>query len=87
MSSIFYRDVRQEFRRSGYVPTAQRRIVLRALRKAKGHPSVEDVYLVVKEDNPRVALGTVYQALLVLEEIGLTEAKHSPESLFCRVEG
>ncbi len=48
---------------------------------------VEDVYLVVKEDNPRVALGTVYQAFSVLEEIGPIEAKHWTESLFCGVEG
>lgn len=86
MSSMFDRDVREKIRRSGYVLTAQRRIVLRALSKAKGHPSMEDVYLVVKEDNPRVAVGTVYKGLSVLEEIGLIEAKHWPERLFCRVE-
>ena len=67
--------------------TAQRRTVLRTRRKVKGHPLVEDVYLVVKEDNPRVALGTVYQAFSVLEEIGPIEAKHWTESLFCGVEG
>ena len=36
---------------------------------------MEDVYLVVKEGNPRVALGTVYQALPALEEIGLIRGR------------
>ncbi len=74
------RDVREQFRRSGYTLTAQRRAVLDALKEFKGHPSAEEVYLVVKKRNPRVALGTVYQALSVLEEIGLIEAKRWSES-------
>ena len=44
------------------------------------HPSAEEVYLVVKRKNPKVALGTVYQALSVLEEIGLVDAKRWTES-------
>ncbi|MGH3108047.1 MAG: Fur family transcriptional regulator, partial [Rubrobacter sp.] len=50
------------------------------LSKAKGHPSAEDVYLIVKRENPRVALGTVYQALSVLEEVGIISSKHWAES-------
>jgi Fe2+ or Zn2+ uptake regulation protein len=73
-------DVREKFRRSGYTLTSQRRAVLEALKDFRGHPSAEEVYLVVKKRNPRVALGTVYQALSVLEEIGLIEAKHWSES-------
>ena len=74
------RDVREKFRRSGYTLTSQRKAVLDALKDFKGHPSAEEVYLVVKKRNPKVALGTVYQALSVLEEIGLIEAKHWSES-------
>ncbi|MGH3147045.1 MAG: Fur family transcriptional regulator, partial [Rubrobacter sp.] len=58
--------IREKFRRSGYTLTSQRRAVLEALSEVKGHPSAEDVYLIVKRKNPRVALGTVYQALSVL---------------------
>jgi Fe2+ or Zn2+ uptake regulation protein len=72
--------IREEFRRSGYTLTSQRRAVLEALSEAKGHPSAEDVYLIVKRKNPRVALGTVYQALSVLEEIGVIGSKHWSES-------
>ena len=72
--------VREKFRRSGYTLTSQRKAVLEALKEAKGHPSAEDVYLIVKKNNPRVALGTVYQALSVLEEIGVIGSKHWAES-------
>ncbi|MGF1471595.1 MAG: Fur family transcriptional regulator [Rubrobacteraceae bacterium] len=60
--------------------TSQRRAVLEALGEAQGHPSAEDIYLIVKKNNPRVALGTVYQALSVLEEIGIIGSKHWSES-------
>ncbi len=73
-------EVREKLRRSGYTLTSQRRAVLEALSRAKGHPSAEDVYLIVKRENPRVALGTVYQALSVLEEVGVICSKHWAES-------
>ena len=80
MGTTLERDIRERFRRSGYTLTSQRKAVLEALGESRGHPSAEDVYLLVKKKNPRVALGTVYQALGVLEEIGVIEAKHWSES-------
>jgi Fe2+ or Zn2+ uptake regulation protein len=80
MVGVLERDVREKFRRSGYTLTSQRRAVLEALNAFRGHPSAEEVYLLVKKRNPKVALGTVYQALSVLEEIGLIEAKRWSES-------
>src|SRR5919199_6147565 len=74
------RDIREKFRRSGYTLTSQRRAVLEALEEANSHPSAEDIYLIVKKKNPRVALGTVYQALSVLEKIGVVDSKHWSES-------
>lgn len=73
-------DIKEKFRRSGYTLTSQRRAVLEALEGAQGHPSAEEVYLMVKKKNPRVALGTVYQALSVLEEIGVIGSKRWAES-------
>ena len=73
-------DIREKLRRSGYTLTSQRKAVLEALRESQGHPSAEDVYLLVKRKNPRVALGTVYQALSVLEEIGIIGSKNWAES-------
>ncbi len=80
MGGTLERDIRERFRRSGYTLTSQRKAVLETLGESRGHPSAEDVYLLVKQKNPRVALGTVYQALGVLEEIGVVEAKHWSES-------
>ncbi len=80
MGTTLELDIRERFRRSGYTLTSQRKAVLEALGESRGHPSAEDVYLLVKQKNPRVALGTVYQALGVLEEIGVIEAKHWSES-------
>ena len=80
MTGVLEQDIREKFRRSGYTLTSQRRAVLEALKEAQGHPSAEDIYLIVKKKNPRVALGTVYQALSVLEEIGVVGSKHWSES-------
>ena len=80
MPGTLEQDIREKFRKSGYTLTSQRRAVLEALEEAKGHPSAEEVYLIVKKKNPRVALGTVYQALSVLEEIGVVGSKHWSES-------
>lgn len=80
MASAVERDVREKLRLSGYTLTSQRRAVLDALEDSEGHPSAEDVYLLVKRRNPRVALGTVYQALSVLEEVGVIESKRWSES-------
>src|SRR5215218_2060910 len=80
MVGVLERDVREKFRRSGYTLTSQRRAVLEALNAFRGHPSAEEVYLLVKKRNPKVALGTVYQALCVLGEIGLIEARRGAEA-------
>ena len=80
MGATMEHDIRERFRRSGYTLTSQRKAVLEALGETRGHPSAEDIYLIVKRKNPRVALGTVYQALAVLEEIGVIGAKHWSES-------
>jgi Fe2+ or Zn2+ uptake regulation protein len=79
-SGVLVPDIREKLRGSGYTLTSQRRAVIEALLRAKGHPSAEDVYLIVKRENPRVALGTVYQALSVLEEVGVIGSKHWAES-------
>lgn len=78
--STVEQDIRDKFKRSGYTLTSQRRAVLDALKDSEGHPSAEEIYLSVKRRNPRVALGTVYQALSVLERIGVIETKHWSDS-------
>ena len=80
MIGVAERDVREKFRQSGYTLTSQRRAVLDALTDYTGHHSAEELYLAVKKKNPKVALGTVYQALSVLEKIGLIHTKRWSET-------
>ena len=80
LCTMMSQSIKERFRSSGYTLTSQRRAVLEALEESGGHPSAEEVYLLVKRRNPRVALGTVYQALSVLEEIGVVESKHWSDS-------
>ena len=50
--------------------TPQRLAVLRILAQSKGHPSVEQIYQVVKEDFPTTSLATIYKTVNLLKELG-----------------
>jgi len=61
------------FRTKGYRVTKQRLIILDAVRNTGNHPTVEEVYNMVKPQIPNISLGTVYRTLGVLEELGLLQ--------------
>lgn len=48
--------------------TRQRRIILEELSKACSHPTVDEIYTMVKEKLPNISLGTVYRNLDLLAE-------------------
>ncbi len=50
--------------------TRQRQVILQELRKVKSHPSVDEVYEMVRRLLPHISLGTVYRNLEVLSELG-----------------
>ncbi len=50
--------------------TRQRAVILEELRKVKTHPTVDEVYGMVREHLPRISLGTVYRNLDFLAETG-----------------
>jgi Fur family ferric uptake transcriptional regulator len=50
--------------------TPQRRLILSAVRADPYHPTADDVYHRVKQDLPRISLGTVYRNLEALCDIG-----------------
>jgi Fur family ferric uptake transcriptional regulator len=50
--------------------TRQRKVILAALREMATHPSAEDIYEAVRQQLPRISLGTVYRNLEVLSELG-----------------
>lgn len=48
----------------------QRQLILDTLRSVRCHPTVEDVFQMVREKNPTISLGTVYRNLNLLAELG-----------------
>ena len=53
--------------------TRQRKVILEALRSVKTHPTADEVYDMVRQELPRISLGTVYRNLEVLSEMGLIQ--------------
>lgn len=50
--------------------TRQRQIVLEAVRAHQDHPSADEIYLEVREIEPKISRGTVYRNLKILVENG-----------------
>jgi Fur family ferric uptake transcriptional regulator len=53
-----------------YRMTRQREVILEEIRKARRHPSADEVYEMVRKRLPRISLGTVYRNLEILSELG-----------------
>ena len=63
-------------RAQGKRMTAQRRLVLEALRRTRHHTTAEEIADRVRERLPRTDLSTVYRNLEALEELGLVTHSH-----------
>jgi Fur family ferric uptake transcriptional regulator len=50
--------------------TRQRRVILETLRAYNNHPSADEIYDRVREELPRISLGTVYRNLEILSALG-----------------
>jgi len=50
--------------------TKQREVILRVLRTANSHPTVDWIYDEVRKEIPHISLGTVYRNLRLLREGG-----------------
>lgn len=50
--------------------TRQRRLVLDTLRSMGNHPSADQIYLSVREHDPKISRGTVYRNLNLLSDNG-----------------
>ena len=59
--------------------TAQRRLLLQIIRKAKGHLDADELYQRARQRQPAVSLSTVYRSLRLFKELGLIE-KHQFDS-------
>ncbi len=51
--------------------TKQRKVILDTLRNMPTHPTVDQVYDKVREELPKVSLGTVYRNLQLMSEAGV----------------
>lgn len=57
--------------------TKQRQVILEKLRQLENHPTASELYKVVREDLPRISLGTVYRNLELLTRMGLVRKLNS----------
>ena len=71
---------------NNYRRSRQRERILAVLRSTKSHPTADWLYDQLKDEMPRLSLGTVYRNLRVLEEQGLL-AKLPLGSSFDRYDG
>jgi len=51
--------------------TIQRQIILEELKKVKSHPTVDEMYDMVRKRLPRIGLGTVYRNLDLQAKLGI----------------
>lgn len=53
--------------------TCQRRVILEELQKVHSHPTVDEIYEMVRKRLPRISLGTVYRNLEILTKLGILQ--------------
>ena len=61
---------REHQKSHNYRMTRQREVILEEIRRARVHPSADEVYDMVRKRLPRISLGTVYRNLEILSELG-----------------
>ena len=67
-----FEDICGELKSKEYKLTPQRMTILRVfLDNAGGHVSAEELYAMVKKENPDIGLATVYRTLDLLAEMGI----------------
>jgi Fur family transcriptional regulator, ferric uptake regulator len=69
-------ELRAALKEHGWRMTPQRKLILDAIARSRGHISAEQVYRQVAEDSPDVNLTTVYRTLERLEQLGFVRHKH-----------
>jgi Fur family peroxide stress response transcriptional regulator len=60
--------------------THQRRAIYERLKKAKDHPSAEQLYAALKPKYPSLSLATVYKTLQTLAKLKLIQVVETPHS-------
>ena len=60
----------RKLRDSGCKITPQRLAIVKILAKSEGHPSVEDIYNLIKKSFPTMSLATVYRNIVLIKSFG-----------------
>jgi Fe2+ or Zn2+ uptake regulation protein len=55
--------------------TDQRRLILETLETLDSHPSAEELHFIVREQDPKIHLSTIYRTLRWLEQEGLVSSR------------
>ena len=56
---------------NGLLQTAQRQQILDIFLKTENHPTIEELYLIIRKKNPKIGLATVYRTMKVISDAGL----------------
>ena len=71
MMKVHPQEIEARFRRHAVRVTRQRAAIYAALAETTSHPSAEDLYRMVKRQQPLMSRNTVYYTLGVLRQAGL----------------
>ncbi len=67
-----FKEYEERMIEANFKLTSQRRLILKTLLEdIDKHPSAEEVYQIVRNQNPRVGLATVYRTLELFCELGI----------------
>ena len=62
---------RQHLRNNGMLRSKQREQILDIFLKTEHHPTIDDLYNLVKKKDPKIGLATVYRTMEVIYDAGL----------------
>jgi len=65
--------LRKYLRDNGMIYSQQREQILDIFLATEKHPTIDDLYKLVREKNPKIGLATVYRALKVICNAGLAQ--------------
>ncbi|HVG01987.1 MAG TPA: transcriptional repressor [Nitrospira sp.] len=69
--NLYCQELRERFRRHSVRLTRQRAAIYAALTSSTSHPTVDDLYRIVKREHPMMSRNTVYYTVGVLRQAGL----------------
>ena len=77
---IIFEDTGKDYDIKTYNYSRQREAIYRFLLHRKDHPTAETIYQHVRQEYPRISLGTIYRNLSLLEETGQIQKVPSDDS-------